>query len=261
MSQRYEDDEEDSEVYNATSSVRTVGSYAPPAMQSPQPPQPQSSRMSHAGAVVASPDPLFAADALGGQSMRHAQRRAMARNGGSGPAAAGGRVVPRPTGGARLPPTTPAGAPGHDSFEASYDIDNSNYAINQRFRQHLSLNAEHGGSEGGGVAIEYRAEDGSCEANMDGADYHQFSAGLSAALNAEAAEMPYSDSSIHLLLPPDADGGPYTLSPKRWWVLIVFCFLSFNQSFIWITFSPITEKAEAYYGITEADADLLLNWG
>lgn len=47
---------------------------------------------------------------------------------------------------------------------------------------------------------------------------------------------------------------------SRWWVLFLFAFLAFNQSLIWITFSPITDITKAYYGISESSVDLMLNW-
>lgn len=34
-----------------------------------------------------------------------------------------------------------------------------------------------------------------------------------------------------------------------------------GQCMFWLTFSPIAENAEKFYGITEGQVDLLLNWG
>jgi len=49
--------------------------------------------------------------------------------------------------------------------------------------------------------------------------------------------------------------------PKRFWILFVFAFLSFNQCMFWFkTFSPIAKSTEIFYQITEATIDLLLNW-
>ena len=53
----------------------------------------------------------------------------------------------------------------------------------------------------------------------------------------------------------------YIVYPRRFYVLFVFSFLTFNQCLIWLTFSPIARNAEDYYNITEATVDLLLNWG
>jgi hypothetical protein len=53
----------------------------------------------------------------------------------------------------------------------------------------------------------------------------------------------------------------YLLYPQRFYVLLVFSFLSFNQCLIWLTFSPIARSAETYYNITYSTVDLLLNWG
>jgi len=65
--------------------------------------------------------------------------------------------------------------------------------------------------------------------------------------------------------PPPLDAaaaaGPYRVYRRRWWVLFVFCLLAFGQSLIWITFSPVTKATMEYYGISEADVALLLNWG
>jgi sugar phosphate permease len=55
--------------------------------------------------------------------------------------------------------------------------------------------------------------------------------------------------------------GTYHLYPRRFYVLFVFSFLSFNQNLIWLTFSPIARNAEIFYDMSEATVDLLLNWG
>jgi hypothetical protein len=49
--------------------------------------------------------------------------------------------------------------------------------------------------------------------------------------------------------------------PQRFWVLFIFAFLSFNQCMFWLTFSPIASSTIAFYKVTEATVDLLLNWG
>ncbi|CAF2660800.1 unnamed protein product [Rotaria sp. Silwood2] len=53
----------------------------------------------------------------------------------------------------------------------------------------------------------------------------------------------------------------YVLYRQRFYVLFIFSFLAFNQCLMWLTFSPIARSAEAYYNISEATVDLLLNWG
>jgi hypothetical protein len=53
----------------------------------------------------------------------------------------------------------------------------------------------------------------------------------------------------------------YKVYRRRFYVLAVFSFLTFNQSMIWLTFSPIARNTETYYNITEATVDLFLNWG
>jgi len=53
----------------------------------------------------------------------------------------------------------------------------------------------------------------------------------------------------------------YLVYPRRFYVLFVFSFLSFNQCMMWLTFSPIERHAEAYYSINDSTIDLLLNWG
>ena len=47
----------------------------------------------------------------------------------------------------------------------------------------------------------------------------------------------------------------------RFYILFAFCLLSFNQSLFWITFSPVSSSAKAYYGINDAMIALLMNWG
>ena len=84
-----------------------------------------------------------------------------------------------------------------------------------------------------------------------GGDYLAFSSALGGGVG--------SDSSAQLS--PPADAFAASLSSVRWWVLFVFCLISFNQSLIWVTYSPITRKTCDYYKISEAQVDLLLNWG
>ncbi|UJR19611.1 hypothetical protein I4U23_022745 [Adineta vaga] len=53
----------------------------------------------------------------------------------------------------------------------------------------------------------------------------------------------------------------YKLYRRRFYVLFVFSFLSFNQCLFWITFSPIYNETKEHYNITESTIDLLLAWG
>jgi hypothetical protein len=90
------------------------------------------------------------------------------------------------------------------------------------------------------------------------------SAGLSAAasepLLAPVTYIASPDSTVSLqYVQKDLNGGlaavppadEYAGTPERWWVLFVFCLLSFGQSLIWVTFSPITDFTEKYYSISE----------
>jgi hypothetical protein len=71
-----------------------------------------------------------------------------------------------------------------------------------------------------------------------------------------------SETDETVLIVPSVSITPaYVLYPQRFYVLFVFSLLSFNQCVIWLTFSPIARSAEAYYKISEATVDLLLNWG
>ena len=53
----------------------------------------------------------------------------------------------------------------------------------------------------------------------------------------------------------------YQLYRRRFYIIFVFGFLSFNQCLFWLTFSPIARNAEIYYHTTEATIDLFLNRG
>lgn len=54
----------------------------------------------------------------------------------------------------------------------------------------------------------------------------------------------------------------YALYPKRWYILTVYSIATFTQCLIWLTFSAIPDATMAYFPtITEAEIDLLLNWG
>eukprot|EP00298_Acanthocystis_sp_HF-20_P016322 c21450_g6_i5.p1 GENE.c21450_g6_i5~~c21450_g6_i5.p1 ORF type:complete len:453 (+),score=143.33 c21450_g6_i5:498-1856(+) len=51
------------------------------------------------------------------------------------------------------------------------------------------------------------------------------------------------------------------LHPLRWFILFVFSFSSFNQYMIWITFSPISDLTQQYYGISDTEVQFFLIWG
>ncbi|CAF1051274.1 unnamed protein product [Rotaria magnacalcarata] len=53
----------------------------------------------------------------------------------------------------------------------------------------------------------------------------------------------------------------YVLYRRRFYILGVFSFLSFNQCSFWLTFSPVSLSAQSYYNISSSTVDLLLNWG
>ena len=53
----------------------------------------------------------------------------------------------------------------------------------------------------------------------------------------------------------------YPVYRRRFYVLFVFSFLAFNQCLFWLTFSPISQSTQIYYGINESTVNLLLNWG
>ena len=53
----------------------------------------------------------------------------------------------------------------------------------------------------------------------------------------------------------------FVLYRSRFLILFTFSLLSFNQSLFWLTFSPISDLAEEYYGLSVDTVNLLLNWG
>jgi len=53
----------------------------------------------------------------------------------------------------------------------------------------------------------------------------------------------------------------FPVSPWRWYILALFSLLCSNQNFVWLTFSPLSKSAQTYYDISEAQVDLLLNYG
>ena len=48
---------------------------------------------------------------------------------------------------------------------------------------------------------------------------------------------------------------------RRWVVLLLFCFIEFNQGIVWITYSSSAPEAKELYGISDSTINLLLNWG
>ncbi len=63
------------------------------------------------------------------------------------------------------------------------------------------------------------------------------------------------------LVSPGPNSNVYVLHRRRFYVLGVFSFLSFNQCAFWIPFSPVSPSTQIYYGIPSTTVDLLLNWG
>lgn len=57
------------------------------------------------------------------------------------------------------------------------------------------------------------------------------------------------------------ESNSYRVYRRRFWVLFVFFFLTFNQCMFWLTFSPIPTQTIDFYKTSEANVDLLLNWG
>jgi FLVCR family MFS transporter len=53
----------------------------------------------------------------------------------------------------------------------------------------------------------------------------------------------------------------WKLYKRRWYILFIYSMVSMEQSIIWITFSPISDTAENYYGINDFQINLLLAWG
>jgi len=53
----------------------------------------------------------------------------------------------------------------------------------------------------------------------------------------------------------------WTLYSRRWYLLLVYCVLSCQQSVLWITFSPIASSAKQYYDTDDFMINLLLAWG
>ncbi|XP_013394520.1 disrupted in renal carcinoma protein 2 homolog [Lingula anatina] len=48
---------------------------------------------------------------------------------------------------------------------------------------------------------------------------------------------------------------------RRWYILIMFCLLTFTQGGIWNTWGPVTTSAKYAFGWNDGDIDLLSNWG
>ena len=100
------------------------------------------------------------------------------------------------TAAALLSPSTSLG--GGDGFEISYDVANPNYLVNQ----HHSLNDDFTDAE----------QFGRSQSHISG---------------------PFT-TSITEALTPSGDSFQYVLYPQRWWIVFVFCFISINQSLIWV---------------------------
>eukprot|EP01121_Diplochlamys_sp_Union-15-3_P014329 TRINITY_DN454_c0_g1_i5.p1 TRINITY_DN454_c0_g1~~TRINITY_DN454_c0_g1_i5.p1 ORF type:complete len:329 (+),score=32.99 TRINITY_DN454_c0_g1_i5:72-1058(+) len=57
------------------------------------------------------------------------------------------------------------------------------------------------------------------------------------------------------------DTPKYILYTRRYYILLVFSVVSCQQSLIWITFSPISQPTQDYYGIGVGAINLFLAWG
>ncbi|CAF3291679.1 unnamed protein product [Rotaria sp. Silwood2] len=53
----------------------------------------------------------------------------------------------------------------------------------------------------------------------------------------------------------------YILYRRRFYVLGIISFLTFNQCVFWLTFSPASPSTQKFYGISSTTVDLLFNWG
>eukprot|EP00727_Mastigamoeba_balamuthi_P005538 m51a1_g1603 hypothetical protein (512) ;mRNA; f:179899-181591 len=53
----------------------------------------------------------------------------------------------------------------------------------------------------------------------------------------------------------------YPVEWRRWYVLGLFCFISSLQSVVWFTYSSVPREVKEYYGVTDHQIDMLLNWG
>ncbi|CAF2566512.1 unnamed protein product [Rotaria sp. Silwood2] len=68
-------------------------------------------------------------------------------------------------------------------------------------------------------------------------------------------------NAVYNIVARDPNTQIYTLYRRRFYVLAIFSFLSFNQCAFWITFSPISPSTQIFYGISSSTVDYLLNWG
>jgi hypothetical protein len=41
---------------------------------------------------------------------------------------------------------------------------------------------------------------------------------------------------------------PFFISPSRWLILFLFCFLNFSNGLLWTTFAPISDISQSYFG-------------
>ena len=44
--------------------------------------------------------------------------------------------------------------------------------------------------------------------------------------------------------------GDIKVYPSRWWQLFLFCVLSMANAFLWITFAPVSNQIQTYYGVS-----------
>jgi hypothetical protein len=62
-------------------------------------------------------------------------------------------------------------------------------------------------------------------------------------------------------LPPHRPSPPLAHSTLHRYTLAVFALLTTNQTIFWFSFSSAPAPVNAYFGTSDADLDLLLNWG
>eukprot|EP01087_Luapelamoeba_hula_P007306 TRINITY_DN178_c0_g1_i2.p1 TRINITY_DN178_c0_g1~~TRINITY_DN178_c0_g1_i2.p1 ORF type:complete len:528 (-),score=99.72 TRINITY_DN178_c0_g1_i2:140-1723(-) len=73
--------------------------------------------------------------------------------------------------------------------------------------------------------------------------------------------LPITTTHHHHHDPPTDHTSSWAAVVGRWHVLFTFSFLSFSQCLVWFTFSSVDDPIKEYYHISDAEIDLLLNWG
>eukprot|EP01127_Copromyxa_protea_P004379 TRINITY_DN14242_c0_g1_i1.p1 TRINITY_DN14242_c0_g1~~TRINITY_DN14242_c0_g1_i1.p1 ORF type:complete len:448 (-),score=46.70 TRINITY_DN14242_c0_g1_i1:17-1360(-) len=57
------------------------------------------------------------------------------------------------------------------------------------------------------------------------------------------------------------DGTPLKVYPKRWYMLFIFSFLSYQQSLLWITYNTQAQTTQQFFNFSEFEVNFLLAWG